>query len=72
MICKTNNFRSSKLFRGIYSNIFFAYLFLHVHEADFHQEFLMNEDRKLARTFNSCFRYVDDVLSLDNSRLCDQ
>jgi hypothetical protein len=50
----------------------FAYLFLHVHEADFHHEFLMNEDRKLARTFNSCFRYVDDVLSLDNSRLCDQ
>jgi hypothetical protein len=26
---------------------------------------------KLARSFNFMFRYIDDVLSLNNSRFCD-
>ena len=42
-------------------------LFLHSYEADFLQELLKNKDRKLAQTFNSSFRYIDDVLSLNNS-----
>ena len=39
-----------------------AYLFLHAYEADFLQCFLKNKDRKLSQTFNSSFRYIDDVL----------
>ena len=46
-------------------------LFLRVYEADFLQGFLKNEYRKLAQTFNSNFRYIDDVLSLNNSRFVD-
>jgi hypothetical protein len=44
-----------------------ADLFLHSYEADFLQELLKNKDRKLAQTFDSSFRYIDDVLSLNNS-----
>ena len=46
-------------------------LFLHAYEADFLQGFLKNEYRKLAQTFNSNFRYIDDVLSLNNFRFAD-
>ena len=31
----------------------------------------MNKDRKLDHIFNSSFRYIDDVLSLNNSRFGD-
>ena len=44
-------------------------LFLHAYKADILQGVLKNKDRKLAQTFNSIFRYIDDVLSLINSRL---
>jgi len=44
-------------------------LFLHAYEADILQGLLKNKDRKLAQTFNSIFRYIDDVLSLINYRL---
>jgi hypothetical protein len=30
-----------------------------------------NKDRKLAQTFKSSFRFIDDVLALNNSRFCD-
>jgi hypothetical protein len=40
-----------------------ADLFLHNY-----QGLLKNKDRKLFQTFNSSFRYIDDVLSLNNSR----
>jgi hypothetical protein len=43
-----------------------ADLFLYAYEADFLQELLKNKDRKLAQTFNSSFRYIDDVSSLNN------
>ena len=43
-------------------------LFLHVYEADFHQGLFKNKNRKLDQTFNSSFRYIDDDLSLNNSR----
>jgi hypothetical protein len=40
-----------------------ADLFLHAHEADFLHGILKNKDKKLAKTFNSIFRYIDDALS---------
>jgi hypothetical protein len=46
-------------------------LFLYSHEADFIQGFLKKSEKKLARTFNFTFRYIDDVLSLNNSRFGD-
>jgi hypothetical protein len=48
-----------------------ADLMLHAYETEFLQELLKNKDRKLAQTFNSIFRYIDAVLSLNNSRFCD-
>ena len=46
-------------------------MFLYSHEADFIQGFLKKSEKKLARTFNFTFRYIDDVLSPNNSRFGD-
>jgi hypothetical protein len=46
-------------------------LFLHAYEVDFLQGLLKNKDIKLAKTFSFSFRYIDDVLSLHNSRFSD-
>ena len=46
-------------------------LFLHGYESDFLQWLLKHKERKLDQTFNSNFRYIDDVLSLNNSRFGD-
>jgi hypothetical protein len=44
-------------------------LFLYSYEADFIQEGLLKKnEKKLTRSFNFTFRYIDDVLSLNNSR----
>ncbi len=48
-----------------------ADLFLDAYETDFLQGFLKHKDRKLAQNFNSSFRYIDDVLSVSNSRFGD-
>lgn len=48
-----------------------ADLFLYYYEADFIQELLRKKDKKLAISFNSTFRYIDDVLSLNNSKFGD-
>ena len=48
-----------------------AELLLHAYETDFLQGLLKNKDRKLAQNFNSSFRYIDDDLSLNNSRFGD-
>jgi hypothetical protein len=48
-----------------------ADLFLYSYEEDFIQECVNTAERKLARSFNFTFRYIDDVLSLDNSRFND-
>jgi hypothetical protein len=48
-----------------------ADLFLYSHEADFIQELLRKNEKKLVRSFNFTFRYIDDVLSLNNSRFGD-
>ena len=48
-----------------------ADLFLYYYEADFMQKLLRKKDKKLAISFNSTFRYIDDVLSLNNSKFGD-
>jgi hypothetical protein len=48
-----------------------ADLFLHASESGFLQELIKNKDKKLAHTFYSSFRCIDDVLSLNNSRFGD-
>ena len=48
-----------------------ADLFLYSYEADFIQGLLKKNEKKLARSFNYTFRYIDDVLSLNNSRFGD-
>ena len=48
-----------------------ADLFLYSYEADFKQGLLKKIKRKLARSFNLTFRYIDDVLSLNNYRFGD-
>jgi hypothetical protein len=48
-----------------------AVLFLYSYEADFILGLLKKNEKKLARSFNFTFRYIDDVLSLNNSRFGD-
>jgi hypothetical protein len=48
-----------------------ADLFLYSYEADFIQGLLKKNEKKLARSFNFTFRYIDDVLALNNSRFGD-
>ena len=48
-----------------------ADLYLYSYEADLIQGHLKKNEKKLARSFNFTFRYTDDVLSLNNSRLDD-
>jgi hypothetical protein len=46
-------------------------MFRYSHKADFIQGLLKENERTLARLFNFTFRYIDDVLSLHNSKLDD-
>jgi len=46
-------------------------LLLFSYEADFLQGILMKNKKNLARSYILTFRYVDDVLSLNNSRFGD-
>ena len=48
-----------------------ADVFLYSYEAHFIQGLLKKNGKKLARCFNFTFRYIDDVLSLNNSRFGD-
>ena len=48
-----------------------ADLFRYYYKADFIQELLRKKDKKLAISFNFTFRYIDDVLSLNNSKFGD-
>jgi hypothetical protein len=43
-----------------------ADLFLYSYEADFIQSLITSGQKNLARSFNFSFRYIDDVLSLNN------
>ena len=42
-------------------------LFFYSYDVDFIQGLLKKNEKKLARSFNFTFRYIDDVLSLNNS-----
>ena len=44
---------------------------LYSYEADFIQGLLKKNEKKLAQSFNFMFCYIDDVLSLNNSRSGD-
>ena len=46
-----------------------ADVFLYLNEADLIQRLLKKNKKQLAWSFNFAFRYIDDVLSLNNSRL---
>ena len=48
-----------------------ADLFLYSYQTDFIQGLLKANGKKLARSFNFTFRYIDDGLSLNNSRFGD-
>jgi hypothetical protein len=43
-----------------------ADLFLYSYEAEFVQKLLQDNNKKLAVLFNHTFRYIDDVLSINN------
>ena len=45
-----------------------AELLLYSYEAGFIQGLLKTNEKKLARSFNFTFRYIDDVFSLINSK----
>ena len=49
----------------------FVDLFLYSYEADFIQRLVKISEKKLSRSFNCRFRYIDDVLSLNISRFGD-
>ena len=48
-----------------------ADLFLYSYGAEFNQTHIKSGKRQLARSFNFTFRYIDDVLSLNNSMFSD-
>ena len=48
-----------------------AELFLYSYEADFIQGLFKKNEKKLVRSFNFTLRYIDDVLSLNNSSIGD-
>ena len=48
-----------------------AELILYSYEADFIQGLLKKNEKKLSRSLNFTFCYIDDVLSLNNSRFGD-
>jgi hypothetical protein len=56
---------------GTNSATFLVDLFLYSYEAYFIQGLLKNNEKKVARSFNFTFCYIDDVLSLINSKLGD-
>jgi hypothetical protein len=43
-----------------------ADIFLYSYEAEFVQKLLRDNNKKLAVSFNDTFRYIDDVLSINN------
>ena len=48
-----------------------ADLFLHYYEADFIADLIRMKEHRLARSFNLSFRYIDNVLSLNNPSFGD-
>jgi hypothetical protein len=56
---------------GTNSATFLVDLFLYSYEAYFIQGLLKNNEKKVALSVNFTFCYIDDVLSLNNSKLGD-
>ena len=50
---------------------FLTDVFLYSYEAGLIQGLLKKNEKKLARSSNFTFRYIDDILSLNNSRFSD-
>ena len=48
-----------------------VYLFLHSYEADFIDDLNQKKEHHLTRSFNLSFRYIDDLLSLNNPSFGD-
>jgi hypothetical protein len=48
-----------------------ADLFLSSYEAEFVQKLLQDNNKKLAVSFNHTYRYIDDVLSINNNNYYD-
>ena len=69
LLCLVDVFfnRQSALSMGTSCAPLLADVFIYSHEADF----IEKNEKKLARSFNFTFRYIDDVLSLNNSRFGD-
>ena len=51
--------------------LLFAGLFLYGYEAEFIYGLLKADWKNLARKFNFIYRYIDDVLSLNNSKVSE-
>ena len=45
-----------------------ADLFLYFYESDFLDNMIRSGHRKLARSFNLCFRYIDDLIVFNNKK----
>ena len=45
-----------------------ADLFLYTYESDFLDDMIRSCHRKLARSFNLCFRYIDDLIVFNNKK----
>jgi hypothetical protein len=59
-------------FFRIWSSVLIAdRIHVNSYEADFTQGLHKKNEKKITRSFNVTFRYIDDVLSLNNSRLGD-
>ena len=48
-----------------------ADLFLYSYEAEFIQSLLRSDKKTIAKSFNFTYRYIDDVLSLNNPKIGD-
>jgi hypothetical protein len=48
-----------------------AYLFLYLYESEFLQELVKDKKIREAKAFNFTYRYIDDVLSINNSRFAE-
>ena len=46
----------------------FADLFLNSYESGFLDNMVRSGHRKLARSFNLCFRYIDDIIVFNNKK----
>ena len=48
-----------------------AHLFLHSYESEFLDNMIRGGHRKLARSFNLCYRYTDDLIVFNNKKFGD-